>query len=276
MLASLLIGIREGLEAALIVGVALSVLVKMGKQEYTRVIWAGIGVAAALSVVSALVLNWVGVALEGRIEEIFEGITMLIAASVLTWMIFWMRRNSRRLQEGYKSGVRQAAMGGQTWALFSIAFFAVLREGIETALFLSAAAMTSGAGPVLIGGVLGILVAILIAWALSTAVISLDLGRFFTLTSALLILFAAGLFGHAVHEFVEAGFLPAFLDPVYNLNPFLSDESLLGSMLRTVFGYNGNPSLTEAIAYAGYFLVIWIVIGWTGFTDSNERAAVTS
>jgi len=257
MLASYLIGIREGLEAALIIGLALGALTKLNQDQYKRSVWAGVAAAVVLSIAAAAILGYIGVSLEGAAEEIFEGITMLLAAGVLTWMIFWMRRNSRQFRDGFERDVRQAALGGGAWPLFSLAFFAVLREGVETALFLNAAALTSGSGQALAGGLLGIASAILLGWALAASTIRLNLQSFFSVTSLLLILFAAGLFAHGIHEFVEVGWLPAILDPVYDLNPILSEESFLGTVLKTIFGYNGNPSLTEAIAYVTYYVLIW-------------------
>ena len=273
MLPSYLIGIREGLEAALIVGLALGVLTKMDQDQFKKLIWAGVAAAVLLSMITAGVLGLIGLSLEGAAEEVFEGITMLLAAGVLTWMIFWMRRNSQRFQAGLESGVKLAAQGGQSWALFSIAFFAVLREGIETALFLSAAALTTGSGQALTGGLLGIASAALIGWALAAATIRLNLQRFFTVTSFLLILFAAGLFAHGIHEFVEVGWLPAILDPVWDINPVLSEESFLGTALKTIFGYNGNPSLMETIAYIGYFAMLWIGMRLSTMGSGKVRAA---
>jgi len=256
MLPSFLIGIREGLEAALIVGLALGVLSKTGHLRFRKMIWAGVALAILVSLVVAGILQWIGMSLEGPAEEIFEGVTMLLAAGVLTWMIFWMLRNSSQFQLGLQSDVRDAVQKGQAWALFGIAFFAVLREGIETALFLSAAALSTSSSQVLIGGLLGIAVAVLIGWALFAATIRLNLRRFFQVTSLLLILFAAGLFAHGIHEFVEVGWIPPILDPVWDINHILSEDSISGAMLKALFGYNGNPSLTEALAYVSYFVVI--------------------
>jgi high-affinity iron transporter len=115
---------------------------------------------------------------------------------------------------------------------------------------------------VFIGAVLGIAAAVLLGWVLFSATIRLNLRRFFLVTSFLMILFAAGLFAHGVHEFVEAGWLPAFIDPIWNLNPILDETSLTGSMLKALFGYNGNPSLTESMAYVLYLAVILSGIRW--------------
>ena len=260
MVPSLLIGLREGLEAALIVGLVLGVLQKMEKHEYKPIIWYGVAAATLISVISALVIQGVGAKLEGRAEQIFEGLTMFLAAAVLTWMIFWMQRMSRQMQKGLESEVRNAVRQSQTLGLFGIAFFAVLREGIETALFLSAAAMTASTREALIGGILGIFIAILLGWALFASTIRLNVRRFFQVTSVLLILFAAGLLTHGVHEFHEAGLIPGLINPVWDTNTFLNEDSIFGKLLKSLFGYNGDPSLTEVIAYLGYFIAISIGI----------------
>jgi len=238
------------------VGLALSVLSRVGQPQFKKMIWAGVVTAVLISLGIAGLLQWVGMSLEGPAEEIFEGVTMLLAAGVLTWMIFWMLRNSSQSQSGLESDVRDAVQKGQAWALFGIAFFAVLREGIETALFLSAAALSTSSSQVLLGGLLGIAAAVLIGWALFAATIRLNLRRFFQVTSLLLILFPAGLFAHGIHEFVEVGWIPSILDPVWDINHILSEDSISGAMLKALFGYNGNPSLTEALAYVSYFVVI--------------------
>ncbi len=260
MLPSYLIGLREGLEAALIVGLTLSVLTKMKKPEYRPAIWWGVAVAIIISIAIAVVIQLVGASLEGRAEEIFEGAMMMFAAAVLTWMIFWMQRMSRRIQQGLKSDVRKAATQGQNWGLFGIAFFAVLREGIETALFLSAAAMNASTQQTMIGGLAGIFTAVILGWGLFASTIRLDIRRFFLLSSALMIFFAAGLFAHGIHEFNEAGLIPAVINPLWDINHILDEKSILGSILKALFGYNGNPSLTEVLAYLGYFVAIYFGI----------------
>lgn len=269
MFPSLLIGLREGLEAALIVGLVLGVLQKMDKNEYKPIIWYGVAAATLISVLSALAIQLVGARLEGRAEEIFEGLTMFLAAAVLTWMIFWMQRMSRQMQKGLENEVRTAVQQSQTLGLFGIAFFAVLREGIETALFLSAAAMTASTRESLIGGLIGIFIAILLGWALFASTIRLDIRRFFQVTSVLLILFAAGLLTHGVHEFYEAGLIPGLISPVWDTNTFLNEDSILGKLLKSLFGYNADPSLTEVIAYLGYFIVITI-----GIRSLSKKTAV--
>ncbi|MFQ5407622.1 MAG: FTR1 family protein [Anaerolineales bacterium] len=258
MIAAFLLALREGLEAALIVGLVLGVLVKVRRTGFARMVWAGVATAIAVSLTLALVLNAAGAQLTGAAETIFEGFTMLLAAGVLTWMIFWMQRQGRRVQQELEVEVRLAATRGQTWGLFGIAFVAVVREGIETTLFLTAAAMNASTQTTLVGGLLGLAVAALLGWGLFAAAVKLDVQRFFRVTGALLILFAAGLVAHAIHEFNAVGWVPAIVEHVWDINPVLNESAGLGLILKTLFGYNGNPSLTEVFAYVGYYCVILI------------------
>jgi high-affinity iron transporter len=264
MIASLLIGLREGLEAAIIIGLTIGVLTKIGRREYRATVWYGVAAATFVSLGAALILQLLGARFEGRAEEIFEGLMMFLAASVLTWMIFWMQRMSRQVQQGLEIEVRSAAMRGHSWGLFGISFLAVLREGVETALFLTATAMTTSPLESLFGGLIGILISIILGWAIFASTIRLDLHRFFQVTSTLLILFAAGLFAHGIHEFNEAGIIPGLIDPLWDINPILNEQSFVGRILQTLFGYNGNPTLTEVLAYFGYYLVI--LLGIRGIT----------
>jgi len=163
-----------------------------------------------------------------------------------------MQRQSRQYQDGLKAEVTKALQGGRRWALFGIAFFAVLREGVETSLFLTATALVADERLVLLGALLGIACAIFLGWLLFKSTLRLELQRFFQVTGFLLILFAAGLFAHGVHEFVEAGWVPAIIDPIWNINHILDENSLLGSILKALFGYNGDPTLIESLAYLVY------------------------
>jgi high-affinity iron transporter len=263
MLAGFLLALREGIEAALIISIVLGMLKKMNRSDRAHVVWVGVAGAALISVGVAIALNVAGAEFEGAAEQAFEGFTMLFAAAVLTWMIFWMQKQGRQIQKGLEADVREALSGGQTVALFSVAFFAVLREGIELALFLTAVNFSSplvgSEAPILgwLGGVLGLIAAAVIGWLMYESAIKLNLRRFFQFTSIVLILFAAGLVGHAVHEFNELGWIPAVVEHVYDLNHVIPETTLFGQFLRALFGYNGNPSLTEMLAYIAYFVVVF-------------------
>jgi len=270
MLPSFLLALREGIEAALIVGIVLGVLKKMNRMDRAPRVWLGVGAAAAISLIGAIVLNLVGAEFEGPGELAFEGFTMLAAAGVLTWMIFWMQKQGRRIQTGLEADVKSALARGhaERWALFSVAFFAVVREGLELALFLTAANFSASTAsvdaPILgwLGGSLGLIVAAIMGWLLFTATVKLNLRRFFQLTGVLLIVFAAGLIGHAIHEFNELGWIPSVVEHLYDVTPIMPETTIVGQFLKALFGYNGDPSLTETIGYIGYFTVIFFVTRW--------------
>ena len=257
MLPSYLLSLREGIEAALIIGIVLGVLRKMHRTDLSSVVWFGVLGASILSVLAGVLLTTLGLSFEGAAEQIFEGITMLLAASVLTWMIFWMSRQARNIKGELESGVHKAAFEGGKRGLFVLAFLAVLREGVELALFLVAAVFASDVQQTLIGTFLGLGTAILLGWSLFATTVRLDLRRFFQVTGFLLILFAAGLVAYGVHEFNEAGLIPSVIEHVWDINPILDENATLGSMLKALFGYNGNPSLTEVLAYIAYFVAIF-------------------
>ena len=260
MLAAALITFREGLEAALIVGIVLGYLKKAGHIDRQRSVWWGVVVAVAASLTAALGLQALGARFEGRAEAIFEGVTMLLAAAVLTWMVFWMQTQGRRIKGQLEQEVRQAIATEQSWALFSLAFLAVVREGIETALFLSAAVFASSPVQTLVGGLVGLAAAVVVGWLLFAASARLDVRRFFQVTGVLLIVFAAGLVAHSVHEFQEAGLLPVFIEHVWDLNPILNEDGTIGSILKSLFGYNGNPSLIEVLSYIGYYVAVGLAM----------------
>jgi high-affinity iron transporter len=264
MIAALLITLREGLEAALIVGIVLGVLRKLGRADRSRPVWAGVVAAVAVSIVVGLVLNALGVAFEGRSEEIFEGVAMLLAAGVLTWMIFWMQRQGRQIQTELELDVRRATATGSAGALFSLAFVAVVREGIETALFLTAAAFSATPAQTLVGGALGLALAIVLGWLMFAAGKRLDVRAFFRVTSVLLILFAAGLVAHGVHELQEAALLPTVVEHVWDVNHVLDEGGALGTFLKALFGYNGNPSLLEVFSYLGYLFAVLLATRLSG------------
>ena len=260
MIAALLITLREGLEAALIVGIVLSVLRKLEQESRGRWVWLGTLVAIVTSVVAGFALNALGLAFEGRGEEIFEGVAMLLAAGVLTWMIFWMQRQGRQIQAELEVDVRQAVTTGSGWALFSLAFVAVVREGIETALFLTAAALSTTPAQTLVGGALGLVIAIAIGWLAFAAGKSVQIGTFFKATSILLLIFAAGLIAHGVHELQEAALLPTIIEHVWDINHIIDEKGAVGLFLKALLGYNGNPSLLEVVAYIVYTGVIGFAI----------------
>lgn len=274
MIPAFLLALREGLEGALIVGIVLGALRKMNRHDLQPIVWAGTISAVVVSAVAAVVLYQIGISLEKEAEAIFEGITMLLAAAVLTWMILWMRYQAKSMSQNLAAEVRQAAGQKGTQTLFAVAFLAVVREGIELALFLAAASFTAGGQATILGAVLGLVVITIVAWAFFSRLIKLDMGRFFQYTSILLILFAAGLVAHGVHELNEVGWIPAMIEHIWDTNFLLDENAFVGQLMKTLFGYNGNPSLTEVLAYIGYYVALFFGLRrqqeWAALQQANE------
>lgn len=269
MIAALFVAFREGLEAALIVGIVIGYLAKTGKRQQLRYAWAGVLAAVALSVALAAGIQMVGAELEGPAEQIFEGVTMLLAVAVLTWMIFWMRYQARSLKSSLERELQQAVQSGQVWGLAAVTFLAVFREGVETALFLSAAAFANDGLGTLAGAVLGLGLAAGVGYLIYASTVRLNLSLFFNVTSVLLLVFAAGLLAHSMHEFQEAGVIPTAKEHVWDTNPILNEASPVGEVLKVLVGYNGNPSLEEVAAYLAYWLVALLGVRWW----ADRRAA---
>lgn len=253
---ALLLGLREGLEAALILGLVFGILRRTGNLGYAGFVWAGAAAAGALSLAVAAALLVFGRGLEGSAEPIFEGVMMFLAAGLLTWMIFWMQRQGRLMRAHLEGEVRRALTGRQRWGLAGLAFVAVAREGLELALFLTAAALSASEGLTAVGGLAGVGLAALLGWGVYASTVRLDIRRFFDLSGAILLVFAAGLVAHGVHEFNEVGWIPGLVEPLWNVNSVLDEGSPLGEVLKALFGYNGNPSLSEMLAYVAYLATV--------------------
>ncbi|HXF81906.1 MAG TPA: iron uptake transporter permease EfeU [bacterium] len=267
MAASFLITLREGLEAALILGIILAYLSRTGNRDRAGSVWAGTAAAVLLSLGAGGMVFLTAGSIEGRAEEIFEGVAMFTAAAVLTYMIFWMRRQAINIRAHLQAQVHTALESGSALALGLLAFVAVGREGIETALFMFAAARTTSSYETTVGGLLGLAAAALLGYLLYRGTYRLNLRAFFNVTSILLLLFAAGLLAHGFHEFHEAAIIPPVIEHVWDINPILNENSTLGSFLKALFGYNGNPSLVEVLAWAGYLALV----GWAYFRPATAR-----
>jgi high-affinity iron transporter len=272
MFPSLLLSLREGLEAALIIGIIIGALQKLHQENLKPVVWRGVAMAVVLSFAAGLGLNYLGMEFEGQFEEVFEGIAMLLAAAILTWMILWMQRKGSEIQQDIEARTAHATLNQGGSALFILAFLAVFREGIELALFLMAARIASDPISVLIGAILGLGGAIFLGWMIFATTRRLNLRHFFQTTNILLLLFAAGLVAHGVHEFNEAGLIPSMVENVWDINHLLSDKSEIGGILKALFGYNGNPSLTEVIAYLGYFTILGTILIRNQRKQLNSKA----
>jgi high-affinity iron transporter len=254
-LGAALVTTREGLEASLIVGIVLAYLAKTDNRQHFRTIWAGTAAAVLVSALTGAALFFTVGALEGRAEQIFEGVAMLSAVAVLTWMIFWMRKQAMGIKRELEARLQGAIAAGSAVGLASVVFFAVVREGWETALFLFAISESSTPLSTSVGAVIGLVVSISLGVALYMGSRRLNLRQFFTVTGILLIVFAAGLLAHGIHEFQEAGLLPLTVEHVWDTNGIISEDSSSGLFLKALFGYNGNPSLLEVVAWLSYLVV---------------------
>ena len=256
-ISAFLLTLREGTEMALVVGIVLAYLGQVGARGARRWVWLGVGAATAVSLLFLGLLNALDKEFAGATEQVFEGGTMLLAACFLTWMILWMSRNSRSLKGELQRGVNTALQrGGAAWGLFLLVFFAVVREGVELALLLFAA---PGEGK-LLGGLAGIAGAIGIGMLIYAFGRRVDLRTFFKVTTILLVVFAAGLVSHAVHEFADAGLLAGIEGPVlWSTRSFLPEDDGLGAVLRSLFGYADSPHVIEVVTYIGYFVVAWLL-----------------
>jgi high-affinity iron transporter len=247
---------RESLEVSLIVGIILSFLLKTNQTKYNNTVYVGIAAGIVTSIIAGTTLLAIKAEFSGRAEEIFEGITMLIGAALLTSMIFWMMKQ-KKLTEQIHNKISKHIDSASKFGLFALAFVSVLREGIETVIFLSAASFGSDSVN-LVGVFLGLISALFLGYLIFVVSIKINIKKFFTFTSVLLILFAAGLISHGLHEFIEAGVLTLGSSEAYNINHILNDKSALGEILKGLFGYNGNPTFIEIYAYLGYLAFAFV------------------
>ncbi len=262
MFASSLITFRETLEAALVVGIILSFLTRTSKQSFQKYVWYGVGGGIVASVILAVILQIFFGGLEGKLEQIFEGILMFVTSILLTTMILWIHRQkgiAKRLEKGTGEYIKRGFPLGISFLVFT----SVIREGTETVFYLQALS-SLGATNQVVGSVVGIMSAFFLSFSLFKFSLKINLQRLLKISGAILLLFAAGLISHGVHEFQEAGLLPIFhFDPLINISHVLDNTSIFGSILRTLFGYTATPTFLEIVTYGGYILIIFILEVWT-------------
>jgi high-affinity iron transporter len=260
--ASFVIALREGIEAALIVSIVLAYLRQLGATDRSRLVWWGAGFAVSLSAAVGIVIFIAGAEFEGRAEEIFGGLVTLVAVGVLTWMIFWMRRQGARIKSELQDKVDTALVAGGL-ALAGLAFFAVLREGVETALFLFAAAKGTAVegtdvapAAQVFGAVLGLGLATTLGVLIYRGGIRMNLRSFFRVTGLILIVVAAGLFAFSLHELQEAGWLPLLDTHAFDISSTLPDDAGAGAILRGLVGYHADPTWLEVLGWTAYLAVV--------------------
>ncbi len=280
MIASFIITFRETLEAALVIGIILSFLTKIKQTKYNKVVYAGIIAGLIASLVGALLFINLAGGFTGKAEQIFGGITILIGAILLTTMILWMMKQ-RHISSEIENKIAKKVLEVHKLGLFFLVFISILKEGIETVIFLEAVSFVSQDNN-LLGAITGIIVAIFLGYLIFLSSVKINIKKFFTITSIILILFAAGLFVNGVHEFEEAGIIPSLVERVWDINPdalqaaegiypLLHEDGHIGSIFKGLFGYNGSPSLIEVLVYVSYLLFVFIL--WKKVNENLKKVS---
>ena len=255
MFANYLIGLREGLEASLVVGILVAYVVKAGQRSRLGAIWAGTGIAIALSLGFGAVLTATSHSLSEEAEHAFAGTMSIIAVGLVTWMVFWMRRTAREMRGELHGRLDKALLSGG-FALGIVALVAVLREGLETALFLWAATSASeGTAAALGGALLGIATAIVIGWAVYRGAVRLNLATFFTWTGALLIVVAAGVLAYGVRDLQEAGGLPGGENYAFDVSSSIDENGPIGTVLGGFFHFDPITTWLQLSVWVVYLVV---------------------
>ncbi len=255
MLSTFLIALREGLEAALIVGILVAYVVKTDRRNLLAPIWTGVSVAIIASLTFGGFLTFTSKELSARGEEIFAGTTSFVAVGLVTWMVFWMKRAARSLKLDLHSKVDTAVQIGKI-GLISAAFFAVAREGLETALFIYSNFKTvAQTSEPTIGLILGLATAVLLGYLVYNRAIKLNLSKFFTITGVALIVVAAGVLSYGIHEFQEFGLIPGAEAYAWNTESWLAADSIVGTILSGTIGISTKISWVQLLFWVAYLTV---------------------
>lgn len=263
MLPTFVIGLREGVEAALIVGIIAAFLIQRQQRRAIRSMWVGVGAAILLCLGVAVALSIIGRNLPFKEQEIMEGVLALIAVAGVTYMIVWMRRHSRELKGVLEENAAAALVAGSSIALIGMAFFAVLREGLETAIFMLAAFQNStdpwATG---LGAVLGVVVAVALGYAIYKGGIRINLSRFFRITGFVLVLVAAGLLASAVHSLAEASVITQLQSSAFDLHWLVDPGSVRAALLTGMLGLREVPTVAEVLAWLAYAVPMSAYVLW--------------
>ena len=257
MLATLVIFLREGVEASMIIAILLAYLNRIGRREHFRDVFIGVGAALVLATAGGAVAYATIRSYDGsRVQTIFETVTFLVAATVLTYMTFWMRNHARSLSKELRARADAALDGRARWGLGLLAFQAVGREGLETVVFTLAIILSTSAAGALGGAVIGLAGALGIAFVIYRLGHKLNLARFFTVIGVLLMVFAAGLLADSVQNLQELGWLPVLDAPMWHSASLLSENSAFGDVLHSFFGYSDAPTPLQLLVYLGYLAIV--------------------
>lgn len=292
MLATFLIGLREGLEAALVVGILVAYLRRLGRKDALPKMWAGVGLAIVLALGIGAVLTFGAYELTFQAQELIGGGLSLLAVAMVTWMIFWMQRAGRSMKATLEGGIDRALTVGGLWALIAIGFVSVAREGVETTLLLWSMVQSFGDAPAaLLGALLGLIAAVIIGWLISRGALRLDLRRFFAWTGGFLVIVAAGVLAYALMDLQEAGALPgpftalAPIDAVtggvavgwqafpfgwaFDVSATIAPGGPLASILQATIGFMPAMTWLQVIAWVLYISIV----GWLYIRGLRSRRA---
>ncbi len=277
MLPTFVIGLREGLEASLIVGIIAAFLIQRDERRALKPMWIGVAIAIGLCVAVAVVLQLIGESLPFQQREFMEGILALLAVAGVTYMVVWMRRHSRELKGQLEDHAERALLVGSTLALVGMAFFAVLREGLETAIFMLAA-FQSSSDPVAtgLGAVLGVAVAVGLGYGIYRGGVKINLSRFFRVTGFILVLVAAGLLSTAVHEFAEAGVISVGQQTAFSMSWLVDPGSVRESLLTGMLGLRAAPTVAEVVVYLAYAIPMSLYVLWPQRPRRSAPVPVTA
>ncbi|KAB7896965.1 iron permease [Rouxiella sp. S1S-2] len=276
MFVPFLIMFREGLEAALIVSLIASYLKRTQRGQWLGIVWIGVIIAAALCLGLGIVINETTGEFPQKEQELFEGLVALVAVFILTYMVFWMRKVSRSIKVHLEGAIDNAlnSGSGQGWALVAMVFFAVAREGLESVFFLLAAFQQDVGIEAPIGAVLGLVAAIILGFAIYYGGVKLQLAKFFKWTSLFILFVAAGLAAGAIRAFHEAGLWNGLQATAFDLSNVLSTDSLFGTLLEGMLGYQQAPSVSEVLVYLLYLVPALLFFFFPSKQQGSSASAV--
>ncbi|GAA2735780.1 iron uptake transporter permease EfeU [Streptomyces nogalater] len=273
MFSNYLIGLREGLEASLVVCILIAYLVKTGRRDAVKPIWAGIGVAIAIAMGFGCALEFGSQELTFQAQEALGGSLSIVAVGLVTWMVFWMRRTARNLRSELH-GKLDAALQLGTGALVATAFLAVGREGLETALFVWASvhAASDGTPRPLVGVALGLATAVLLGWLFYRGALRINLAKFFTWTGGMLVVVAAGVLAYGFHDLQEADWVPGLNNLAFDISGAIPPDSWYGTLLKGVFNFQPDPTVVQVTVWALYLVpVLALFLSPVGFASGKGK-----
>jgi high-affinity iron transporter len=271
-----LIGLREGLEASLVVCILIAYLVKTDRRDALKPIWIGIGVAVALALGFGCALEFGSQEMTFQAQEALGGSLSILAVGLVTWMVFWMRRTARHLKSELH-GKLDAALAMGTGALVATAFLAVGREGLETALFVWASvhAASDGTPRPLVGVALGLATAVFLGWLFYRGALKINLAKFFTWTGGMLVVVAAGVLAYGVHDLQEADFIPGLTSLAFDISNTIDPTSWYGTLLKGVFNFQPDPTVLQVTVWALYLVpTLAIFLAPVGFASGKGKVKV--